>query len=269
MTGRAQSPARLLFSRRPWAAGAYLGSYLVVGPVFFAVALAWVVTSTALCVTVLGVPLLVTAALLLRGCAQVERWRARLVRPPATAGPVVGRYLKPTDAGLFGQVKTRWRDGQTWRDLAYLLGLFVPLLVLDAVVFSGWLTLLSGVTVPAWYWSIPTTFDNGQTAHGLSWGYFPNGPHGSGGHGFWIGSPVAAILAAVVSLVLFVLFSYVTVAAAGLHGRLAAGLLGPRVDPLGAAKEVLASPGPLQRAAPVGIAAPRVESDAGADEATS
>jgi hypothetical protein len=69
--------------------------------------------------------------------------------------PVPRAYLKVTGPGVSEQVKTRWQDPATRRDVAYLVGMYVPLLVLDAVVLGLWLGFLAGITVPLWYWSIP------------------------------------------------------------------------------------------------------------------
>jgi hypothetical protein len=112
-------------------------------------------------------------------------------------------------------------------------------------VFSVWLTLLAGVTMPAWYWAPPQTFNNGQTAHGIQLGYFPNGPHGPGGSGLYVDTLPKALLAAVGFLVAFLLFNYVLVLTARAHARIAASMLRAPADPLADAKEVLSRPGPL------------------------
>jgi hypothetical protein len=54
-----------------------------------------------------------------------------------------------------------------------------------------------------------------------------------------------ALLAAVVCLVLFLLFNYVLVLTGRAHVRIARSLLRAPADPLADAKEVLARPGPL------------------------
>ena len=119
------------------------------------------------------------------------------------------------------------------------------LLVLDTTVLNLWLVFLAGVTVPAWYWALPETFSNGQSAHGLQFGYFPNGPHGPGSWGFFVDSQPKAWLAAACFLVAFLLFTYVLVLTARAHARIASALLGAPADPLATAKEVLTHPGPL------------------------
>ena len=238
-----RDPLRLLLSPAPWAALAYLGSYLVVGTVLFTQVVIVVVTAASLSftLTLAGIPLLVAAAVVVRGCAQVERVRSGLVIP----GPVQSAYLPVTRPGVMAQLRTRWRDPATRRDLAYVVFMYVPLLLMDTVVFGLWLSFLAGITLPLWYWSTPQTFDNGQVAHGVALGYLPNGPDGPGGFGWWIGSLPSALLAAAVFLVLLLLGNYLVVLAAGVHGRIARALLGPFSDPLADAKQVLASPGPL------------------------
>lgn len=81
--------------------------------------------------------------------------------------------------------------------------------------------------------------------HGVSLGYFPHGPHGSGGIGLYVDSLPKALLAAAVFLALFLLFNYVLVVTARAHARIARSLLSAASDPLEPAKQVLAGPGPL------------------------
>jgi hypothetical protein len=203
--------------------------------------LAATLTTVVLAITLAGIPLLVATSGVIRGCANAERYRLRGV----LAGPVRGRYRVADRPGILAQVRTRWTDPATWRDFAYLFGMFPLLWVLDCAVFVVWLVLLCGITVPAWYWAPRDTFNNGQAANGLQFGYFPNGPHGTGSWGVWVGSLHQAFIAAAVFLVLFLLFNYVLVGTARLHTRVAYALLRAPSDPMAEAKEVLTKPGPL------------------------
>ncbi|HET6856557.1 MAG TPA: sensor domain-containing protein [Streptomyces sp.] len=212
-------PVRLLRSSDPWAATAYLAGYLLLGPVMFAFCLAVLVVSFALNITMLGLPLLIGAAALVRGCAQIERARTRMV-----SGPVPAAYRTITPAGIIAGVKARWTDPTTLRDCAYLIALFVPLLLLDAVALLLWLTTLAMVLVPAWYWAVP---DGG--ALGL----------------LSIDDLPTAFAAAAVAVALTSLSVYAVVGAAKLHSTVAHKVLGPRSDPLAEAKRMLAEPGPL------------------------
>jgi len=243
-----RNPLRLAVSAAPWAGAWYLVCYLAVGWVLFAVAFTSAVVAAVFAITLAGLPLLVGCAGVMRGCANFERVRLRT----AFTRPVRGSYRTVTQPGIMAQVRVRWKDPATWRDLAYLVGLWVPLFLLDTIVFSVWLTLLAGVTLPAWYWAPRNDFDNGASAHGVQLGYLPNGPHGPGGVGLWVGSLPTALLAAAGFLVLFLLFNYVLVATYAAHARTARALLRSPTDPLAEAKGVLVGPGPLQPLIPNG-----------------
>ena len=147
------------------------------------------------------------------------------------------------------RVRTSWRDPATWRDVAYLIGLWPLLFILDTVVLTVWLTLLAGITLPAWYWAprgnVGLGYANSTPIHGVTLGYFPHGPLGPGGWGLYVDTLPKALLAAAVFLVAFLLFSYVLVLTARAHAWIASSVLRAPSDPLAPAKEVLARPGPL------------------------
>ena len=242
--GLRRDPVRLAASKAPWSAAWYLAGYLFTGPALFAVALTAVLTGAVLGITLAGIPVLVAAAAVVRWCADVERGRL-LPR----YGDVEGDYRAPATPGVMAQLRTRWQDPATWRDIAYLLGLCVPLFALDVTVLAVWLTFLAGITLPVWYWA-PWQSIHGTRFHGYQLGYFPNGPHGHPGYGLYIDTLPKALLAAAVSLILFLLFNYALVAAARAHTAAARALLGRQEDPLGEAKEVLRRPGPLKTLIP-------------------
>jgi hypothetical protein len=241
-----RNPLRLACSASPWRAVGFLTVYLLGSWVLFSVAFTVATTAAVLAITLAGIPLLVGAAGVIQGCANVERRRLRQV----LTGPVRGQYRQATTPGIVAQARVRWRDPATWRDLAYLVGLWVPLTILDAVVVCVWVTFLAGITAPIWYWAPESTFSNGLVAHGIQLGYFPNGPHGPGGHGLYVDTLPKALLAAACFLILFLLFNYVLVATARAHALAARALLRPPTDPLAPAREVLAGPGPLRSMAP-------------------
>ena len=236
-----RNPLRQLVADSTWRAAWFLLAYLVFGWLLWACVFAATVTTAVLAITLAGIPLLVGTAAVIRGCADAERWRLRGV----LAAPVRGGYRADRRPGILGQVRTRWTDPATWRDFAYLFGLFPVLWAVDLAVTVVWLVFLAGITVPAWYWAVPETFDNGQRAHGLQFGYFPNGPHGHGAWGLFVNTMPKALAVAAISAVAFLLFNYVVVLTARMHARIAAGLLRAPADPLAPAKDVLAHPGPL------------------------
>jgi hypothetical protein len=213
-----RNPFRLLVSASPWRAAWYLAGYVfAVGWVLFAAGFTATVTAAAFAITLAGIPLLIAASEVLRWSADVERARLRQV----LAAPAGGGYRSAAGSGLIAQAGERWRDPATWRDAAYLIGLWVPLFVLDTAVLAVWLTFLAGVTIPAWYWAP------------------------GGGARLYVDTLPRALLAAAVCAVAFLLFNYVVVLTARAHAAVARSLLHAPTDPLAEAKEVLASPGPL------------------------
>ncbi|NUR59273.1 MAG: sensor domain-containing protein [Catenulispora sp.] len=237
-----RNPLRMAFSSGVWSSAWYLFSYLVVGTVLFCVVTTMTVTSGALVVIWAGLPLLIGTAYFIRGCVVLERGRSRVVVPEGLPP------LEPmnTAEGFFGNLKAVWRDGVTQRGLAHFTVLYVPLFLLDTVVFAVWLSFLAMITTPVWYRYLPLDFD-GQTVHGMAWGYFPHGPHGKDAVGFFIGSDLSATVAAAVSLVLFLAFNYVLVATARVNVSVLRVAVAGR-DPLGPARRMLAAPGPLSTA---------------------
>ena len=240
------NPLRLAVSGSTWRAAAFLAGYIfAAGWLLFAIAFTATVTAAVFLITLAGIPLLVAAAGVLRGCASAERARLR----PVLGGPVRGGYRQATRPGVMAQVRTRWRDPATWRDVAYLIGLWPLLFVLDTAVLSVWLTLLAGITLPAWYWAprgnVGMGYVNGTTVHGVTLGYFPHGANGPGGVGLYVDTLPRALVAASVFLVAFLLFNYVLVLTARAHAHIAGALLRAPADPLAPVKEVLTRPGPL------------------------
>jgi len=238
-----RDPVRLALSRAPWASFWYLFGSLFIGAGLCAVVLSAGVAGAVLGITLAGLPVLISAALVIRRCADLERARLRRVSDePATA-----RYREPSAPGLLTNLRARWTDPATWRDIAYLAGLYLPLAALDTVVVAVWLALLAGITLPAWYWA-PWQSVHGVNYHGYQLGYFPHGPHGHPGWGLYVDSLPKALLTALVCLLGFLFFNYVLVATARAHAHVARGLLSDPVDPLEEAKEILRSPGPLSAA---------------------
>jgi hypothetical protein len=235
-----RDPIRLLLSRGLWGSVWYLLGYLALSGVLFAIAFAVAVGGAGLSVTLAGLPVLIAAAAAIRWCADVERARLR----PMAGGPVAGSYRQVAGSGVMARLRTRWRDPATWRDVAYLVGMFVPLLALDTIVLAVWLVFLAGITLPIWYWA-PWQTVHGVRYHGYDLGYHPNGRHGPGGWGLYVDTLPKALAVAGVCLVLFLLFNYVVVATARAHAVVARRLLGAAEDPLREAREVLGRPGPL------------------------
>jgi hypothetical protein len=217
----------------------YLASYLPIGTACCVVTVVVLATAMVLNITWLGVPLLLGAMEIVRGCARLERSRGRLL-----GHPVAESYRATGGGGLVRQVRARLADPATRRDCGYLSLLYPPLLVLDVVALAIWLVCLAGVALPLWYWAIPNQWHDGPTEYGALIGYLPDGPHGRG-FGVWIGSLPSALAASGVFLLVAPLAGALVVAAARVHAAAARALLGPATDPLAAARRVLDQRGPL------------------------
>lgn len=247
------NPVRLMLSPSPWRAAWYLLSYLLVSWVLFAIAVTASVTTAALAVTVALAPLLIASAAVVRRCGSVGRSMLRQVYQQ----PVPGRYpALPAQPGLWRRGRSAWAGGATWRDLAYLIGLWPFLFTLDVIVLVVWICMLAGVTLPLWYRHVANVcFGTCPSSRlpGVTFGSFPAGPHGAGASGLWIYPSVGpALLVAAGCLVAFVLVSYVLVLSARLHATVARAVLRGPSDPLGPARHVLAEPGPLGPLQPSG-----------------
>jgi hypothetical protein len=221
-------------------ASAYLLSYLVVGTALFAVAFSVVVTAYALSILSIGLPLLIGAALVVRGCAEVERHRAALIGEHIDA-----EYRRALGRGVAMNIKAHWLDPAVLRDCAYLILMYPLLALLDLLALVVWLACLAGVTLPLWFWLSSPTWHNGHLEQGVKLGYFPSGPEGRGGVGVFIADLPTALLVAAGFLVLSLLGATVVVAAARLHANTARQLLRPYRDPLADAKKILDGAGPL------------------------
>jgi hypothetical protein len=208
-----------------WRAAWYLLAYQLIGWVLFSLAVTAAVGAAMLSITIAGIPLLIGAAAVIRGCANVERARLR----PFYGERVEGAYRSAAEPGLLSRARTCWTDPATWRDFAYLAGLFLPLVVLGSVVLTFWLFCLAGVTVPLWYWAVP---------HGLQM-------LGTGTVSWTIRTLPQALLAAGGCALGFLATSRLVVITARLHAKVARAMLRPPQDPLAPAKDLLQRPGPL------------------------
>jgi Putative sensor len=246
------NPLRLLFSASPWRAAGYLISYLAVSWITFGVAFSAVTAAATLAMTLLALPLLITVAWVVHWCAGVERVMLRQLY----CDPIRADYVRRDRAGIWASAKAAWRDRATWRELGYLLGLWGPLYALDTIVLSVWVSLLAMITLPIWYWAPHGTWligaVHGTVHRGIPIGDFPHGVGGPGAVGLYVDTLPKALLAAAIFAVAFLLFNYVLVATARMHGRVARALLRPPADPLEEARSVLTSPGPLGPLTPAG-----------------
>ncbi|MFG2292368.1 sensor histidine kinase [Streptomyces sp. NPDC048603] len=122
-----------LLSAWPWRSAAYLCTGAVTGAAVLVGVVTVAVVCGALALVLVGLPLLVVAALGGIPVAWVERQRLRLV----DREPVSGGHRVPAAPGLRAWLRTRLRERATWRELGHALlvaGLLWPVEVLAITV---------------------------------------------------------------------------------------------------------------------------------------
>lgn len=227
-----REPLRLLVSPAPWTAFGYLVTSIGLSVLTFAMTTTLVAVGVTLGLLWLGLPVLVVASKLTRALANIERRRLR---------PRIPAPYRSLPSGPFrARLAARLHDPATRRDVVLLVLLWPALFVIDTVAVSFWLGCFGLMSLPIWYRYVPNTFDNGSKAHGIAFGYYPNGPYGSHHWGFFVHDDRSAFIAAAVGLVLLIVAAnYVVVAVAQAHARIVRTVLSRARDPLAEARQML------------------------------
>ncbi|MGW2328092.1 sensor histidine kinase [Streptomyces sp. NPDC001700] len=202
-----------LLSSWPWRSA----GYLLTGAVTGAAALVGIAVTVAaggiLTVVLVGLPLLVLAALAGIPVAWVERRRLRLI----DRDPAPDQHRAPTAYGLWAWLTTRVRERTTWRELGYALLFAVVLWPLDALACAVALLLpLSMVATPL----LMATVGGGQEAKVLKQWMVTSWP--------------VAFAVAVLGLLLLGLCAYLLGVVAGARAELTRLLIAPRGGDLAA-----------------------------------
>lgn len=201
-----QGWARGLIDRRTWTRVGYLLATFPVGIFWFVALVTLISAGLPLIIVWIGLPILWFAFVLSRNGAQLERrfveWGlgTRIETPYRTepAGPLRKRWL------------ARLGDPATWRDIVYLFLLF-PLGI-------AWFTILTiAFALPLALMATPLT---------MRW-WEPFSFTGEGWRWLVIDTTGESLIAAAVGVLLLLLVPVVVRGMAGVHGTIAAGLLGP------------------------------------------
>jgi signal transduction histidine kinase len=181
--------------------------YLLVGfataVLSFSVFVAGLSVTVSLIVFVVGFPIALGWFWVNRGLADLARDRARWV-----LGERVPRaYRTPVDSGMAAQVKTRFRDPQTWRDLLWTALDGVIGFAIGTAAVTIWASWLGTLVLPAWWWSMP---GDAQL------------------YGLWQDTTTAqTFLGPLLAIALYVPIAWLTRALALAHARMSAWLLAP------------------------------------------
>jgi hypothetical protein len=132
---------------------AYLTVGLVTSVVSFGVVLGGMLTSLVLAPLVVGGPVFAAVARVMRAVVDVDRWNAQLL----LGHPLRGSYRSTTRLGVRTWVKSTFVDPQTWRDLGWSTLHSVVGFAFGVVALTGAAVVIALVTVPIWYWSVPSS----------------------------------------------------------------------------------------------------------------
>lgn len=204
---RAMSGPGFLLSSWPWRSAGYLLAGAVTGAVALVLIAATAAAGAVLTVVLVGIPLLVLAALAGIPVAWVERHRMRLI----DADPAADPHRAPLAHGLWAWLTTRMREQATWRELGHALLFAVLLWPVDALVLAvALLCPLSMVATPL----LMATVGGGQEAKVLKQWTVTTWP--------------AAFGIAVLGVVLLMLGAYALGVVAGARAGLTRLLIAPR-----------------------------------------
>jgi hypothetical protein len=114
----------------------------------------WIVAvslSLSFAVLIIGLPVVLGSAYVMRWTAELDRRNAALV----FGRPVRGRYRPHGAASIVGRLVRTLRDPQVWRDLGWLIVHSIVGLTFGTLAIALIGSVLGLATLPAWYWALP------------------------------------------------------------------------------------------------------------------
>ncbi|MBT2468433.1 sensor domain-containing protein [Streptomyces sp. ISL-66] len=199
---------------RAWRELGYLLLGLPLSTLYFSLAVTGVSLGAGLLVTFLGVPVLAGVLAMCRGFGRVERARVRGMLRHDIAEPEPVRAKKP---GVLPRTGALLKSGSAWRHALYSVIHFPWAVFGFCVALVLWACGWSMLLYPLWFWVFPAYTDQ----PGLQ--LFQNGDH----YTFYLDSPLAIGLTAVVGLGLTLATPWVVRALTTVDRVLVCGLLGP------------------------------------------
>jgi hypothetical protein len=130
---------------------AYLSLGLLTSIVALAVWIAALSLSLSLAILIVGLPVIIGSAYVMRWTAELDRRNAALV----FGRPVRGAYRSHRSRSIGGRVLATLRDPQVWRDLAWLITHSVVGFAFGVLAVSLLASVAGLATLPLWFWSIP------------------------------------------------------------------------------------------------------------------
>ena len=202
-------PFRLVFSAQFWKAVAFLVLSFPLGVLWFCVLFFLLTLSLSTAIIWIGVVIFALTMLLWTTGARIERWRLAVF-----FGSLVPSPYRPLPTGSrLASARARVRDVAVWRDLLYLLLLFLLGIVDLITVTIALAAPLSLIALPTYFWAVPRQgpagFSNLLTLLNQ------------------IDSFPKAVLAALLGILWLLSGQYLVIGVASGHAALARTLLGP------------------------------------------
>jgi putative sensor protein len=129
----------------------YLVAGLATSVLAFGVWVAALTLSLTLAILIIGIPVIIGSAYVMRWTAELDRQNAALV----FGRPVRGHYRTHRGRSLGSRVLNTLRDPQVWRDLAWLITHSVLGFAFGIAALSLLITTLGTAALPFWFWSVP------------------------------------------------------------------------------------------------------------------
>jgi Putative sensor len=136
---------------------AYLTIGLLTSILAFGVWVAGLTASVTLAVFIVGLPMILAAAIAFRWTVELDRRNAALVRGSSLSA----RYRDHHGQRFVARLRSTLADGQTWKDLAWLVAHSVTGSGFGVAAVTLVATVLGTAVLPAWYWAIPDGIDLG------------------------------------------------------------------------------------------------------------
>ena len=136
---------------------AYLTLALGTSVVAFTVWVVALTLSLTFAVLIVGIPVVIGSAFVMRWTAELDRRNAALV----FGRPVRGAYRSHRASSLGSRVLAVLRDPQVWRDFAWLVVHSIVGFAFGVLAVSLIGSVLALATLPAWYWALPDGFEMG------------------------------------------------------------------------------------------------------------
>ena len=159
---------------------AYLTIGLATSVIAFAVVVAGLIASASTAVFIVGLPIVLVTAMAFRWTAELDRRNAALV----LGRRLRGRYRDLRGRRFLARLSGTLRDGQTWKDLAWLVSHAVLGFGFGCLAVSAVAQVFGVALLPLWYWAIPD---------GLDWGIWHIDSLGEALLAMWLAIPLAAI----------------------------------------------------------------------------